>query len=190
MNRIFAVVLLSLALAGLAVGNIGGPNEGNAPVAWKEYPTVNLPYRLRQHNWLGNKNEGSCVHATVISLLNWGHLYAKAAHWRATYGNGEWPEDLYGKFEREGVRYAETTDGDVSFLQWACETHRGCGVTVMAGKHMVALVHFDDEWAGLLDDNYPEEIIWVPRDEFVAEWKNSFGWAVAIVGTPSNPLPH
>ncbi len=167
----------------------------DAPTIKKEYPTVNLPVALRQENWRGNKKEGSCVHATMVSLFRWQGRFAMANHWRATYGNGEVADDtwdardnLVQKMEREGVRYAYTTAGDVAFLEWACSTRRGCGVTVMGGKHMVALVHFDAEWAGILDNNDVERITWIPRETFVAEWQNSNGWAVTPVYTPAPPL--
>lgn len=199
MKNIMAALMLSLTLlAGCEVGiDYGGPMMGNAPVAKQEFPTVNLPLSLRQQNWLGNKREGSCVHATMVMLFRWQGRYAMANHWRQTYGNGEsadatWDarDNLAAKFDREGVRYAYTIAGDVEFLEWACDTRRGCGVTVMGGKHMVALVHFDKEWAGILDNNDIKKITWVPRDTFVAEWLNSNGWAVTPVYDPAPPLPN
>ncbi len=190
MKRLLAVAFLSLVMTGCGVEvRFDRPDEGRTPVVKIEYPTVNLPVSLRQTNWLGSKDEGSCVHATMISLLRWQGRSATADYWRRNYGNGEWPEDLAAKFDQEGVRYAYTTDGDVKFLEWACSTRRGCGVTVMGGKHMVALVHFDEKWAGILDNNDTDKITWVPRDTFVAEWQNSNGWAVTPVYNPAPPLP-
>jgi hypothetical protein len=190
MKRLIAVAFLSLVLTGCGVEvRYDGPDMGRTPVVKIEYPTVNLPISLRQTNWLGSKSEGSCVHATMISLLRWQGRPGTADYWRRNYGNGEWPEDLAAKFDREGVRYACTTDGDTEFLEWACSTRRGCGVTVMGGKHMVALVHFDAEWAGILDNNDTDTITWVARDTFVAEWQNSNGWAVTPVYNPAPPLP-
>lgn len=155
-----------------------------------ERPTVNVPLALRQGNWLGSQREGSCVHATIISLFRWQGRLKMADHWRRTYGDGEWAEDLAAKFDREGIRYAYTSNkGDVTFLEWACRTRRGCGVTVMGGQHMVALVHLDDKWAGILDNNHTDKIIWVPRETFVAEWKASNSWAVSVLYTPAAPLP-
>ena len=70
--KFLAVALLSLVLTGCdVVVHLGEPDMGRTPAAKIEYPTVNLPISLRQSNWLGNKNEGSCVHATMISLLRW-----------------------------------------------------------------------------------------------------------------------
>lgn len=196
MKNIVAILLLTFTLAGCdVVIDVGGQDKGIAPAPRKEYPTVNLPLSLRQQNWLGNKGEGSCVHATMINLFRWQGRYWMAAHWRQTYGNGEsadatWDprSNLADKLTREGVRFAYTTDGDEAFLRWACGTRRGCGVTVLGGRHMVALVHYDDEWAGILDNNDISQIIWVPRETFLAEWKNSNGWAVTPVYTPAPPL--
>lgn len=155
----------------------------------REYPTVNVPRADRQQNWLGNRQEGSCVHATMISLFRWQGRPATADYWRRTYGNGEWPEDMAAKFDRDGIRYAYVTNGDVRFLEWSCRTRRGCGITVMGGAHMVALVHLDDKWAAVLDNNNVSKFIWVPRETLIAEWKASYGWAVTPIYTPAAPLP-
>jgi len=188
--RFLAIAFLSLVLAGCEVEvRLDGPDMGRTPAVKIEYPTVNLPVSLRQSNWMGDKNEGSCVHATMISLLRWQGRPGTADYWRQHYGNGEWPEDLAAKFDREGVRYAYVTNGDVGFLNWACSTRRGCGITVMGGKHMIALVFLDEEWAGLLDNNDVSTIAWVPRETLIAEWKNSNGWAVVPVYSPAPPLP-
>ena len=55
--------------------------------------------------------------------------------------------------------------------------------------HMVALVHLDDKWAAILDNNNVERFIWVPRETLIAEWKASYGWAVTPIYTPAAPLP-
>lgn len=197
MKRITAIFLLAVTLAGCGVAiDVDAPDRGNAPAVRREYPTVNLPRSLRQENWPDSNNEGSCVHATIVNLFRWQGRPNMANYWRHTYegpeaADWEWdPDDnLADKLTREGVRFAYTTKGDVGFLEWACNTRRGCGVTVMGGLHMVALVHFDEEWAGILDSNDPSEIIWVPRASFVSEWQNSNGWAVTPVYTPAPPLP-
>jgi hypothetical protein len=133
----------------------------------------------------------------MVNLFRWQGRNAMAEYWRTTYGNGEYADDTWNarsnlvkKFDKEGVRYAYTVDGDVKFLEWACKTRRGCGVTVLGGKHMVVLVHFDEKWAGILDSNDIEQIHWVPRETFLAEWRNSNHWAVTPVYTPLPPLPN
>lgn len=157
----------------------------------QEFPTVNLEQAFRQQNWRGREGEGSCVHATMIMLFRWQGRPDLAKKWRETYGDGEWWEGLAAKFDKEGVRYAYTVKrNDVSFLQWACSTRRGCGVTVRGGAHMVTLVHLDSKWAGILDNNSIEEIKWVRRETFLSEWFSSNSWAVTPIYTPPPPLPY
>lgn len=159
------------------------------PAVVKERPIVNPPVKDRQKNWLGNKREGSCVWASTITLLRWQGRYATAEKIRKKYGNGEWPEDWMAKMEKEGLRYSSITNGDVSFLETACRTRRGAAVTIMGGAHMVNLVHLDDKWACLIDNNDPGNYKWVPRASFIAEWQASYGWALTVVYTPAAPLP-
>jgi hypothetical protein len=154
-----------------------------------ERPVVNIPAACRQSNWEGTDGTGSCVHATMTSLFRWQGRLTTADHWCRTYGGSESPNGLADKFDREGIRYACVTDGDVEFLQWACRTRRGCGITVDGGDHMVALVHMDAQWSALLDNNDTSKFIWVPTETLIAEWHASNGWAITPVYTPSAPLP-
>jgi hypothetical protein len=153
-----------------------------------EYPTVNVPPSLRQVNWVSHiSREGSCTHASVINLFRWQGRINTASYWRSQYSGGETPSSLEAKLRAEGIRFASTTN-DVRFLEWACNTRRGCGVMVNGGKHMVALVHLDSINAGILDPNDPQNIIYVPREQFISEWLNSSGYAVAVVYTPAPPI--
>lgn len=151
-----------------------------------ERPVVNIPQAFRQANYLSS---GSCVHASLITLLKWQGQYDDAAKWRRDFGGGEWADGLAKKMESRGIRYAYVTNGDASFLEWACKTRRGCGITVKSGAHMVTLVHLDKEWAAILDNNDVSKFTWIPRDKLIAEWKSSFGWAVTPIYTPAAPLP-
>ncbi len=179
--KIFTIVfiLLLIALLGCDV-----PCEP-CPKAEVERPTVNIPLALRQSNWGG----GSCVHACIVSLFRWQARYNTADYWRRTYIGGEGSSGLKTKLDRNGIRYAYVTNGDVKFLEWACSTRRGCAITVLGGRHMVTLVHLDSKWAAILDNNSVSKFIWVPRGSLIAEWKASMGWAVTPVYTPAAPLP-
>jgi hypothetical protein len=183
MKRIILAILLLATIAGCE------PRLTEKTPAKKERPTVNLPLVLRQKNWLGPQREGSCTWASMLSLLRWQGHYKMADWIRKNYGDGEWPDDMAQKLDKAGVRYAYVTNGDVEFLEWACKTRRGCGITVMGGAHMVCLVYLDDKWAALLDNNRVEKFIWVPRETLIAEWKASLGWAVTPVYSPCPPLP-
>jgi len=188
--------LFALLFCVLLVGCELPPDQNCLPirpdqprVVKQERPVVNPPLKDRQENWRGSRREGSCVWAATITLLRWQGRYNTANRLRQKYGNGEYSEDWAAKMEREGLRYAYVTNGDVRFLEWACRTRRGAGVTVLRGAHMVNLVHLDDEWACLLDNNDTGKYKWVPREMFLAEWRASFGWALTPVYTPAAPLP-
>lgn len=152
----------------------------------KERPTVNIPLAWRESNYL---DTGSCVHATLITLLRWQGRLDDAAKWRRDFSGGEWAHSLKNKLDSRSIRYAYTIDGDVRFLEWACRTRRGCGIAINGGAHMVALVHLDAELVAIIDNNDTSKFIWIPRNKFIAEWKSSGGWAVAPVYTPAAPLP-
>jgi hypothetical protein len=156
-----------------------------------ERPTVNLETIFRQENWLGPQGEGSCVHATMIMLLRWQGQYEIADYWKATHADGEYASNLADKMDRAGVRYAYTSrKNEVSFLEWACKTRRGCGVAVRNRAHMVMLVHMDEQNVCILDNNFPENFKWIPRETFMADWLSSGSWAVTpIMGPPPPPLP-
>jgi len=186
MKRLLLVVLLCIPFVGCEEFN---QNIFVQPAVNKERPIVNPPAKDRQKNWLGNKREGSCVWASTITLLRWQGRHNTAEMIRRKYGNGEWPDDWAKKMEREGLRYAFVTNGDVSFLERACRTRRGAAVTIMGGAHMVNLVHLDENWACLLDNNDTGNYKWVPRAAFLAEWRASYGWGLTVVYTPAAPLP-
>lgn len=188
MKQLLVALVLCISTAGCEFNQLN-PLQPTRPAINKERPLVNVPPAMRQANWLGNQREGSCVHATMISLMRWQGRFHLANKWKQTYANGEWPEGLASKFDREGVRYAYTDKGDVKFLEWATRTRRGCGITVMGGVHMVALVHLDDKWACLLDNNDISKYKWVRREAMIAEWRASHGWAVTPIYTPAAPRP-
>jgi hypothetical protein len=156
-----------------------------------ERPTVNLEAVFREENWLGPQGEGSCVHATMIMLFRWQGQFEIADYWKANHADGEWDTNLADKMDRANVRYAYTSrEDDVAFLEWACATRRGCGVAVRNRAHMVMLVYMDDENVCILDNNFPENFKWIPREEFMTDWLSSGSWAVSpIMGSPPPPLP-
>ena len=202
MRRLLAAVMLLTLMVGcdetvmIDLGGISNVPTISRPVNVyppyiEERPTMNLEQVFREKNWLGPQGEGSCVHASVVHLLRHLNQFDKADYWRRTYSDGEWATNLAVKLDAEGFRFAYTSqENDVAFLEWALSTRRGCGVTVKGGVHMVNLVHLDSEVAGLLDNNTPEEIKWIPRETFLSEWENSNSWAIALVYPPAPHLPY
>jgi len=150
---------------------------------------VDIPHRWRKRNWIGDRGQGSCVHAALVNLWHWQGRHELAEWWAAHHGNGETAEGLSAKLEAAGVRFAETRSGDEAFLEWAIRTRRGAAVVVQNGSHMVNLVGLDRRHAQILDSNSPERVESWPRERFFGEWKQSGGWAVTPVGPPAPPDP-
>lgn len=172
-------LLASLLLMTILISNISFAGEK---------PVVNLPYKLRQENWIGNRGQGSCVHASMVMLLRWQHQDRLANYWRSHYQNGETWDGLVQKMEANNVRWAGTYNQEnVKFLEWAIRTRRGCMVTCQDAAHMVVLVHLDKDWAGILDNNSTNRIIWKTRKSFLKEWYSSNSWAVTPVYTVPPP---
>ena len=147
-----------------------------------ETPVVNLPHHARCRNYAG----GSCVIASTVSLFRWQGRDDLADLFRQSYSGGQSASSLHAKLESRGVRYAFTTSGDAAFLEWACRTRRGAGVTFFA-NHFVCLVHLDAQHAILLDNNRIGQYITLPRDEFLRRWRGYGGWATTPVYSPAAP---
>jgi hypothetical protein len=161
------------------------------PAYERELPTVNLEHALRQQNWRGDQGEGSCVYASMVMLFRWQGRFDIADRWRKEHGDGTGYFSLADEMDKEDIKYAYTwRKKDVAFLEWACNTRRGCGVTVTQGSHMVCLVYIDSKKVGILDNNTPEKIIWRDREGFLKEWFEAYSWAVVpLMGTVPPPLP-
>jgi ABC-type bacteriocin/lantibiotic exporter with double-glycine peptidase domain len=177
------------AIAAIGVGSVGVMEAPSLrPLLTKERPIVNVPHVLRQENWRGNRGSGSCVYASFISLLRWQGQYVLANTIKQKYGDGQNYDGMVAVLERENIRWSGTVGkGDVAFLEWCHRTRRGAIVT-WSPRHVVSLVHFDDKWAGILDNNEVDRIKWIPRNEFVKEWIYRGSWAMTPIYTPPPPL--
>lgn len=152
-------------------------------------PVVDIPSGYRQQNW-APYGEGSCVHASMVMILRWQGHPEIAAWWRKNFNGGEYPSTMNQKLNEAGISFAETTSGDVEFLEWSIRTRRGCCVTIMGGRHMVCLVGLDDQYAWILDNNDPHNITRWTRKGFLNEWHNSgHQWAVTPVFEPPPRKP-
>ncbi len=155
----------------------------------QEIPQANVPRGCRQGNWAQNgPMDGSCTHASLISLFRWQCQPKFAEWWRRNHGGGEDPSSMTRQLDKAGVQYAMTFNkADVKFLEWACRTRRGAGVAIYGRAHMVALVGLTDEWAVILDNNDTSKFIYVPRDSFINEWLWSDSWAIVPLYSPCPP---
>lgn len=146
--------------------------------------------------------EHSAIHQNVPELLGF-------QKWMTHRPGGGYPEKvdkMVSVFCKErGVpvpRYLQVEGGDMEILKLACKTGRMPGVTYCwsptgrySGKyiaHMVNIVHASDEWACVLDNNYPGEdrYEWMSWSEFRKTFMgNGGGWAVILLPPGPPPAP-
>lgn len=147
--------------------------------------TVDVPPTIRQGNW-----GPSCVHASMVYLLQWQGRYDLAAKWRSTYRGGETMPGLSAKLEANGIDYRSTANGDEAFLEWATTTRRGAGVVVEQGAHMIDVVGMTPQIVQIWDSNSPASIQTRDRQDFLREWREAGGWGFTpLAGPPAAPRP-
>ena len=159
---------------------------------------MDLPLSMRQQNWeikSGPKAvRGSCVTASMVSLLRWQGHHKDAERIKAKYGGGRDYYEWKGILDAEGIKYSSTKGvNQVEFLERSIKTRRGCMVGVQPFKkfkepsHMVCLVDLTATEAVLLDCNNPKDYVHVERKAFLAEWERAGSWALTPVYTPTSP---
>lgn len=168
---------------------------------------LDLPDSQHMRNRSG-RGLGLCVFTSIelsARYQNVGELDG-FQEWMTHRVGGGWPEkvdDMIAKFCTEkGItppQYVQHTGGDVEFLKLALATGRYPAVTyngrdgkfyTMRVAHMVNLVHLDDKWAVIQDNNYPQKFLWMSTNEFLERWRGGGGgWAVVLLGPPPSPIP-
>lgn len=180
MRRIMLWMILILLYAAPAWGQARG----------KVIETLaDVPPQLRQPNWNAANGQGSCVNASTITLLRWLGLEEHAAWWRDNYEGGEWDTSHISHMTASGLKFAYTDTGDPAFLDWVSRNRLGAGIFYKP-RHAINLVDLSQEWAVLLDNNRPGEYEYVPREEFLTNWRNEYqGFAWTFIWSPPPPLP-
>jgi hypothetical protein len=187
-NRLIHSVVLAVIVA-ITCAAVCLPPYATEVTSTSEVPVVNVPKPLRQINWLGSQNEGSCCWASLITTLHWEGQHNLAQWVRANCGNGENPDSLARDMAAYDVPFAVTYgDQDVAFLEQALAGRRGVMVAVDGGSHMVVLCHLDAERACIIDNNNPNHDEWMTRAQFLTEWTNAGSWAVVPLFSPVPPL--
>lgn len=194
-----ALVPLTLATAAILAVAILNDDITKAVIVGRgkvEVPVVNVPRKLRQGNWLrpGTRDDGSCCHAALVSLLRWQGQYTLADGWRRTHSGGEFTWTMKGDLDKAGIPYAWCQNGDPKFLEWAVRTRRGACIQYRDSPeskchHMVNVVHLTDKWVGILDNNDVRRFKWMDRADFMRNWQSSEGWAFTPCFSPAAPLP-
>lgn len=165
-----------------------------SPLYARDYPAVNLPPSYRQANW---GEDGSCGHATTVTLLNQQAFFATARDWRRTHNGPTNIGLVAAELESRGIRCAVVVgQTSASFLEWSIATRRGCYVSYPAAElihgadhgHSLALVDLDEDYATVIDNNDTARFYRIARDEFLANWYAFGGSALALLHSPLPPL--
>jgi hypothetical protein len=156
-------------------------------------PNLSLPLNLRQQNWVGYGG-GSCVHASLMTLMRQQGLYELADWWGREYNGPEDDKELHARLDRAGLRYACTTHGDVNFIDWCCQTRRYALVNDVPG-HVRNIIGIDPPGtpggcAYIVDNNYPGRTYRIPREQWIRQWRSVSGWATTLVYRPLPATTH
>lgn len=163
------------------------------PTPTAEQPPANLPSALHQRNWIGPKKQGSCVHASIVNHLRWLNQLELAARWRATYSDGEWDTRLRDRLDAADIDYSYTLKSDPRFLDWASQTRRGAILWWKPGHcctFMGWIERDGQQFAVILDNNYPGRFELTPRQQFVRLWAGYGGFALTVLEDPASSLTY
>lgn len=172
---------------------------------------LDLPKSLHLKNRGGSDKAGLCVFCSAQHSFNWAHIEHMEHIFEYMWDKpgGGWPEkltkvieDMSRKASKPVPPHYHYKGKDQEFLRKAIEAGIMPGITYFhsptgrySGRilHMVTLVHLDDRWAGVLDNNYPGEIEWIDARTFQNVWTDgNNGWAFVVLSPgppppPSNP---
>jgi hypothetical protein len=178
----------------LLCGCTGEKQVRSLPVRPPEQPPANLPVSLHQRNWLGPKKQGSCVHASLVNHMRWLNMPEMAERWRSTYGDGEWDDQLRRRLNAANLDYVYTNRSDPRFLDWCSQTRRGA-ICWWKPSHCCTFVGWvtgkdGNEYAAILDNNYPGKYEYTPREQFIRLWAGYGGFALSLVNEPASSVTY
>lgn len=213
MKRLALLLLLCATTRAQATPQLGGPISPDGKVMIQAY----LPLPLRLFNTGGSdgpRGPGSGSGLCVFSSIEHAARYQNDAkvfgfqEWMTHKPGGGTPglvDKWLGQYA-PGTQYVQHTKGDMAFLRAVLATGRMPCVTYAghdphySGRgiaHMVNLVHLDDTWACVMDNNaifdkttkQDNQLVWMSVADFASRWKeNGGGWAVALLAAPP-PMP-
>lgn len=167
--------------------------------------TCDLPQSEKKRNIGGRDGSGLCV----FSSCEWAGRYQNdrdlfnfQTQMKSELGGG-WPEKVDQMLKKycPNVRYVQNTNGDLEILKAAIRSNRMpcityCGKDLHYGgrsvAHMVNLVHIDDQWAAISDNNFVEdsEILWMSIEDFKDRFNGGGGgWSIVFLQAGPPPPP-
>lgn len=165
--------------------------------------TVDLPIDQHVRNFGAPKdNLGLCVFASMTMGARWHNVTPLKDVIHKIDKGGGWPEKVDRVFKQfaPDLKYVQYEGTDPAILDKAMAEGAMCHVTYGYGErygmktiaHMVNLVHLDQKWAVVLDNNFPGTYEWMDRSEFLKRWTHpgGQGWAYIMLAPGPPPPPH
>lgn len=169
-----------------------------------------LPEQFHLKNRGGSDGAGLCVFASITHSATWQGVpqLKDLFQFMFKHPGGGFPSKVTKMIEQKCreqslpvPEYIQVEGADLEVLKLACRSGRMPGVTYCyspSGRyngqrisHMVSLVHADDKWFGILDNNYPRSVEWLTPEEFKKTYTGGGGgWAVILLEPPPPPPPH
>lgn len=175
---------------------VDGPTHDGVEV------TIDLPKEQHVKNF-GAPADGAglCVFASMDMAARWHHMPELTDIIHKLKQGGGWPEkvDKVLKENAPSRKYVQYEGASTALLDSAMSVRSPCCVTYGYGErynnqkiaHMVILVHLDDKWAAIIDNNFPGTFEWMSRKEFLRRWMypSGKGWAYTFLESPPPPIP-
>jgi hypothetical protein len=206
--------LLPLILCGLsftAAASVGGKTAPDG----KTEIHVDLPNDLHRAN-VSSRGQGCCTHTSVHHAALWQNVKVlqEFPKWVQAKGlpGGTYPKMMDDRIamlcKEKGVpipEYVALEGGKetLDVLRTALKMGRMVSCTYSISptgrygggriSHMVNLVHLDDKYAAILDNNYigDTKYEWLTIDEFVKTYTGGrAGWAIVLLDPGPPNLPH
>ncbi len=129
----------------------------------------------------------------MVNHLRWLNEEELAKRWRATYSDGEYDSRLRKRLDAAGIDYWYTVKADPRFLDWCSLNRRGC-ILWWKPSHCCTFEGWTmkdgQQFATILDNNYPGRFELTPREQFIRLWAGYGGFALAVDSDPANSLPY
>ncbi|MCS7166239.1 MAG: hypothetical protein RMI91_01835 [Gemmatales bacterium] len=205
-NLVLVVLLITLLSPSRAEGPIFQATIGG--LRTPDGKAIRLDYPIERHlrNAVGRDGAGLCVFTSLTHAADWQNVEAlqQFRDWMRQHPGGGWPEKVDAMITRlcreRGLpvpQYLQYQGNDISILKLACKTGRMPCVTYCfspAGRyqgrriaHMVNLLHADERWFAVLDNNFPGTVEWMNEEEFRRTFTGlGEGWAIILLA-PSPP---
>lgn len=195
---------ITLQVAPIEKASVGGPTSLDGVEVQND-----LPREFHVKNRGGSDGAGLCVFASVQQAAKWQDVepLTSVFEWMTTRPGGGWPEkvdrvidDMCRAKKLPKPAYLQIEGVDFELVRRACRTGRMPAVTYAfspAGRyggariaHMVNLLHADDRWCAVLDNNFPGTVEWMSPAEFQRVWTGGGqGWAIILLADGPPPPP-